>query len=169
MSFHAEDISAVFLFSGLHSDYHKPSDDWSKLDFARMGTLAEATVVLLAELCSASITDLAYIKPPPVAHGGGNASRRSGGGVWFGSIPDYGASASGMKLGGTMPGGPAEAAGLIKADVITAINDFQIVDIYDFMDSLGEFKDGQTVVVHFIRDEKAMTAELTFFPRPSGD
>ena len=169
MSFHAEDISAVFLFSGLHSDYHKPSDDWSKLDFARMGTLAEATVVLLAELCSASITDLAYIKPAPVAHGGGNASLHSGGMVWFGSIPDYAASGSGMTLAGTMPGGPAEAAGLIKNDVITAINDFGIVDIYDFMDALGVFKDGQTVIVHFIRAEQEMTTELTFFPRPGGD
>jgi len=71
-----------------------------------------------------------------------------------------------MTLAGTMPGGPAEAAGLIKNDVITAINDFGIVDIYDFMDALGVFKDGQTVIVHFIRAEQEMTMELTFFPRP---
>jgi len=125
MAFHSDGISAVFFFSGLHSDYHKPSDDWEKLDYQRMSTLAHGTIAMLHELASTDSSELEYVKPAPVAHGGGG-NRRSGGGVWFGSIPDYAGEGgdAGMKLGGTVPGGPAESAGLLKDDVITAIDDF---------------------------------------------
>lgn len=171
MSFHAAEIPALFFFSGLHSDYHKPSDDSDKLDYPRMNSLVGATVALVQNLEEQPLNQFAWVKPAPVAsHGTGNR-RRSGGGVWFGSIPDYAGEGggTGMKLGGTVPGGPAEAAGLMKDDIVTGINDFAIQDIYDFMDSLGEFKDGQTVTVYILRNGEKMSIELTFFPRPSGD
>src|ERR1035438_3069554 len=31
-SFTAHQVPALFFFSGLHSDYHKPSDTWDKID-----------------------------------------------------------------------------------------------------------------------------------------
>jgi len=35
-SFVKADIPAVFFFSGLHDDYHKPGDDWHKLNYEKM-------------------------------------------------------------------------------------------------------------------------------------
>ncbi len=172
MSFHSAEIPALFFFSGLHADYHKPSDDSDKLDYPRMGTLVSATLALIDGLEGQPEQAFDWVKPAPVASHGRGGRQGAGGGVWFGSIPDYAGEeggGSGMKLAGTVPGGPAEAAGFLKDDVLTAINDFAIQDIYDFMDSLREFKDGETVTVHFRRNGENKTLELTFFPRPSGD
>src|SRR6202011_2450005 len=33
-SFTAKQVPVLFFFSGLHSDYHKPSDTWDKIDAA---------------------------------------------------------------------------------------------------------------------------------------
>ncbi len=89
--------------------------------------------------------------------------------VWFGSIPDYGAEPEegGMQLAGTAPGGPAEKAGLKSGDILKKVGATEIGDIYDFMDSLSGFKDGQTITIVFLREGKEEQVELTFFPRPS--
>ena len=31
-SFTAKQVPVLFFFSGLHGDYHKPSDTWDKID-----------------------------------------------------------------------------------------------------------------------------------------
>ena len=74
-----------------------------------------------------------------------------------------------MALSGTSPGSPAEKAGLLPGDILKKVGDVEVGDIYDFMDALGTFKNGQTIAVEVLRDGKLMTFEMTFFPRPQGD
>jgi hypothetical protein len=168
MSFHKVGISALFFFSGLHSDYHKPTDDVDKIDFVGMAEVSSAVSDLLAYLQRAAEEGtLAYKKPETPVGGQGRDPRAAS--VWFGSIPDYGAEpeGGGMQLAGTSPGGPAEKAGLKSGDILKKVGDTEIGDIYDFMDSLGGFKDGQTITIVFLRDGKEEQVEMTFFPRPS--
>lgn len=166
MSFHKMEIPAVFFFSGLHSDYHKPSDDWEKVTFPAMADLAVALVDFLERMQTPALDQFAYIKPKAADGEGGERKVRSAT-VWFGSIPDYGAMPdTGMQISGTSPGGPAEKAGLLPGDVIVQIGDFPIGDIYDFMDTLADFQDGDTTEVTVIRDGKEKKLSLTFFPRP---
>ncbi len=169
MSFQNAKIPALFFFSGLHSDYHKPSDDADKLDYPRMADLGAAVTVLLDDLRAAPREQFAYVAPQRADE---HANRRvSGARVWFGSIPDYGAApeGGGMKISGTAPGGPAERAGLQEGDVIRAIGEYEVGDIYDFMDALAHFHDGDTVEVKVLRKGEEVVLPLTFFPRPSGD
>ena len=170
MSFHKVGIPAVFFFSGMHSDYHRPSDDWQKITFGRMAELGSGIADMLIRLQIAPRSDFEYVKPAAQkAHGGGGSRRGSG--VWFGSIPDYGnePEGGGMALSGTSPGSPAEKAGLLPGDILKKVGDVEVGDIYDFMDALGTFKNGQTIAVEVLRDGKLMTFEMTFFPRPQGD
>ncbi|MBC8328758.1 MAG: M20/M25/M40 family metallo-hydrolase [Planctomycetes bacterium] len=169
MSFHGVQIPALFFFSGLHSDYHKPGDDADKLDYARMAALAEAVAVLTDELANADRGSLAWIKP--VADPDAEQREVVAAKVWFGSIPDYSAEPEdgGMQIAGTSPGGPAEKAGLVKGDIIKKVGGFEIVDIYDFMDSLGSFSNGDTIDVAILRGGEELTIKLTFFPRSTGD
>lgn len=170
MSFHKMDIPAVFFFSGMHSDYHRPTDDWEKITYGRMAELGAGIADMLIRLQIAPRSDFEYIKPEaPKMHGGGS-SRRSAG-VWFGSIPDYGnePEGGGMALSGTSPGSPAEKAGLVSGDILKKVGSVEVGDIYDFMDALGTFKNGQTIAVEILRDGKPLTLEMTFFPRPQGD
>ncbi len=165
MSFQQAGIPALFFFSGLHADYHKPSDDAEKLDYALMREVAVAVSELLVQLQDAEPAALAFLKPAEPA-GGEREARRPG--VWFGSIPDYAAApeGGGMQIAGTSPGSPAEKAGLQAGDVIRKLGDVAIGDIYDFMDALGQFKTGDTVAVEFVRGGAIRIVPLTFIPRP---
>ncbi len=168
MSFHQAGIPALFFFSGLHGDYHKPGDDAEKLDYPRMAEVAFAVSDLVAQLQLADAAALAYVAPAAPA-GGAREGRRPG--LWFGSIPDYAAApeGGGLQIAGTSPGSPAEKAGLQAGDVIRKLNDVVVGDIYDYMDALAGFKEGDTITVTVLRAGQTLTLPLTFFPRPTNE
>jgi len=168
MSFHQAGIPALFFFSGLHADYHKPGDDAEKLDYARMAEVAFAVSDLIAQLQLADAGSLAYVAPTAPA-GGAREGRRPG--LWFGSIPDYAAApeGGGLQIAGTSPGSPAEKAGLQAGDVIRKLDGIVIGDIYDYMDALAGFKEGDTISVTFLRAGQSLTVPLTFIPRPTSE
>ncbi|MDA0667469.1 MAG: M28 family peptidase [Planctomycetota bacterium] len=169
MSFHKMDIPAIFFFSGIHSDYHKPSDTADKVTYAGMANLAVGLIAFLEHLETAPRSDFAYLKPA-ASKDAGKGRRGMADGIWFGSMPDYGAMVErGMLINGTSAGSPAEKAGLLAGDIIVKVGPSDIGDIYDFMDSLADFKNGQTITVVVLRDGKPTDLSLTFFPRPSGE
>ena len=170
MSFHKKSIPAIFFFSGLHSDYHKPSDDAEKLAYRQMAILANGLAEFIGELQRVD-GGFEYHKPQAAVDENGEVRHVARANVWFGSIPDYGAEPldGGMQLSGTSPGSPAEKAGLQGGDILKQVGDIAIFDIYDFMDGLAVFADGDTVTVKYLRDDKLQTTELTFFPRPAGN
>jgi S1-C subfamily serine protease len=49
-------------------------------------------------------------------------------------------------------GGPAEAGGMLKGDVIIGLNGKSVTNIYDYMARLKELETGQTVSVEVIRN-----------------
>ena len=161
MSFHKKSIPAVFFFSGLHSDYHKPSDDPEKITYPEMAYFAHGLMPFMQTLEVAE-AGFAYKKPEPEEERSVASFK-----VWFGSIPDYGAEPEdgGMAISGTSPGSPAEKLGLIDGDIIKQVGKVTIFDIYDFMDALALFKNGDIVLVKWLRDGKEMDGFLTFFPR----
>ncbi len=170
MSFERKQIPAAFFFSGLHADYHKPSDDWEKITFPAMQELAQGASFFLDELQALPRAELAYAAPAADPRAGGaGPGRARGGGAWFGSIPDYGAAPAGggLQIAGTSPGSPAEKAGLQAGDVIKKLDGAVVQDIYDFMDALGGFKVGQTIQVEILRAGQTLTLPLTFIARPA--
>jgi len=166
MSFQQVGIPALFFFSGLHADYHKPSDDADKIDYAGMEAVGYAVSDLLIHLQLSDRALFAYVKPAE-PEGGEREVRRAA--VWFGSIPDYAAApeGGGMQIAGTSPGSPAEKAGLQAGDVILKVGEVSVGDIYDFMDGLAGFQNGQTIQVTIKRGDKRIVLPLTFFPRPT--
>lgn len=168
MPFHQAGIPALFFFSGLHGDYHKPGDDADKLDYEGMRSVSFAVSVLIGQLQAADRATLAYV--PPAAPAGGERDMRRPG-IWFGSIPDYAAApeGGGMQIAGTSPGSPAEKAGLLPGDVIKQLDATTIRDIYDFMDALAGYRIGQTVQVTVLRAGQSLTIPLTFFERPTAE
>ncbi|TAH35548.1 MAG: M28 family peptidase [Planctomycetota bacterium] len=161
MSFHQAGVAALFFFSGMHSDYHKPGDDWHKLDYARMQILAEAAGRLVLDLGNVPREQFAYMAPPPADPHQGLAL--SGERASMGTIPDYGANpeGGGMQLAGVSPGGAAERAGLRGGDVIKKLGAVAVGDIYDFMDALGRYKPGDAVDVVVLRDGALHTLPVT--------
>src|SRR5204862_1673138 len=100
---------------------------------------------------------LTFIPPPKEAAGASPGAFKTR----FGSIPDYAFDGPGMRLSGTSPGGPAEKAGLLRGDVIVAIDGQKIDGLGDFMLVLNTHKPGDVLSVEVERDNAKETCHVT--------
>ncbi len=155
-SFVGKKIPVLFFFSGLHSDYHKPSDTWDKINApsaAQLLNLVGDVALQLAEAPSppAFIT---VVEDKPVSGGGG------GYGPYFGSIPDFGEVKDGVRFSDVRPGSPAAKAGLKAGDILVRFADKPIHNLYDFTDALRRSKVGEVVEVKVLRDGQPLTASV---------
>lgn len=156
-SFVAKKIPVLFFFSGLHSDYHKPSDTWDKINAPSAARLLDMIGNVAVQLANAQDTPafqvVAEDKPPG---GGGGA----GYGPYFGSIPDFGQTENGVKFADVKPNSPAAKAGLKAGDVLVQFGDKPIKNLYDFTDALRRSKVGDVVEVKVLRDGQPVTASV---------
>jgi len=162
-SFVARKIPVLFFFSGLHSDYHKPSDTWDKIDAPDAAHLLDFIGNVILQLDTASerpqfVTVAADDPHSGVASGGGY-------GPWFGSIPDFGQSENGVRFSDVQPGSPAAKAGLKAGDVLVEYRGMPIHNLYDFTDALRGSKVGEAVNVTVLRDGKALKMSVTLAQR----
>ncbi|MCL4484491.1 MAG: PDZ domain-containing protein, partial [Bacteroidetes bacterium] len=73
--------------------------------------------------------------------------------VSLGIIPDFaGIVKEGMRIDGVTPGRPASKAGLLKGDVIIAIDGKKVGSIYDYMSRMKAYSPGQIISVDVMRD-----------------
>ncbi len=162
-SFVTKKIPVLFFFSGLHSDYHKPSDTWDKINAASAVRLLDLVDSVTEQLDAAAnrpeFVTVVEDKPAGVAGGGG------GYGPYFGSIPDFGQIENGVKFSDVKPGSPAAKAGLKGGDILVQFGDMPIKNLYDFTDALRRSKVGDVVEVKVLRDGKPLTAKVTLEQR----
>jgi hypothetical protein len=157
-SFLRDGIPALHFFSGVHPDYHKPSDDADKVEADGAARVAALVLELVHEIQRAPA--LAFVEPP--APTTPQASSASGGfRTRFGSVPEYSYTGKGLLLAGTSSGGPAERAGLLEGDVLVRIDDVVIEGIGDFMYVLNSHKPGDVVLVHYVRDGEEREVRVT--------
>jgi Zn-dependent M28 family amino/carboxypeptidase len=62
-SFYDKGIPALHLYTGMHEDYHRPTDDWEKLNIAGMVKVSDVVFALATDLAT-SREPLAFVKPP---------------------------------------------------------------------------------------------------------
>lgn len=156
-SFVTRKIPVLFFFSGLHSDYHKPSDTWDKINApsaARLLDLIGNAAVQLANANDAPAFQVVAEDKPPTGGGGG------GYGPYFGSIPDFGQTENGVKFSDVKPNSPAAKAGLKAGDILIQFGDKPIKNLYDFTDALRRSKVGDVVEVKVLRDGQPVTASV---------
>lgn len=65
------------------------------------------------------------------------------------------------------PGGPAEAAGMLTGDIVTAIDGVAVDEQNAFAEVLFLHQPGDTVTVDVLRGEQSITVQLTLFERPA--
>lgn len=163
-SFAGKGIPVLFFFSGLHSDYHKPSDTWDKVN----GAVAARVVNLVADVSERLITAdqrPQFQKVEVNPHSGGVPSGGGGYGPYFGSIPDFAPIENGVKFSDVRPGSPADKAGLKGGDVMVQFGDKPIKNLYDFTFALRESKVGDVVNVKVLRDGKPHEVKVTLEQR----
>jgi hypothetical protein len=157
-SFVSKKIPVLFFFSGLHSDYHKPSDTWDKINAPEAARLLDFISSVGTQIADAPARPafINVVEDRPA--GGGGAGR--GYGPYFGSIPDFGQTENGVKFSDVRPGSPAAKAGLKAGDVLIQFGDKPIKNLYDFTDALRRSKVGDVVEVKVLRDGQPITASV---------
>jgi len=156
-SFVTKKIPVLFFFSGLHSDYHKPSDTWDKINSssaARLLDMVESVATHLAETDQPPAFQVVTEEKPTGGGGGG------GYGPYFGSIPDFGQVENGVKFSDVKPNSPAAKSGLKAGDILVQFGDKPIKNLYDFTDALRRSKVGDVVEVKVLRDGQPVTASV---------
>jgi membrane-associated protease RseP (regulator of RpoE activity) len=159
-SFVSQKIPVLFFFSGLHGDYHKPSDTWEKIDPQAAARLLDVVAATTLEIDDAperpQFINLGDANP----HAGGVPGGGGGYGPYFGSIPDFGETENGVRFSDVKPGSPAAKAGFKAGDILIQFGDKPIKNLYDFTDALRRSKVGDVVPVIVLRDGKEVKADV---------
>lgn len=165
-SFVARKIPVLFFFSGLHSDYHKPSDTWDKINAPDAARLLDFIAGVITQIDTAAARPKFITVAAEDPHSGVTDTGGGGGyGPWFGSIPDFGESENGVRFSDVQPGSPAAKAGLKAGDVLVDFAGKPIHNLYDFTDALRRSKVGDVVAVTVLRDAKPLKASVTLAQR----
>jgi membrane-associated protease RseP (regulator of RpoE activity) len=161
-SFTTKQVPVLFFFSGLHGDYHRPSDTWDKIDSVAAAKLLDLTgSVAEALIESDGRPQYVRVLPPAVPAGGGG----SGYGPYFGSIPDFGEVPVGVRFSDVREGSPAAKAGLKGGDVLVEFDGKPIQNLYDFTYVLRAKKPGDQVKVKVLREGNPLEVLVTLAPR----
>jgi hypothetical protein len=167
ISFAAKQVPVVFFFSGLHGDYHKPSDTADKVD-ARSAAALVGYVADIASAIASAPQRPEYRQAPSRAadpHTSGAGTVGPGYGPDFGSIPDFDEPPKGVRFAAIQPGRPAARAGLQAGDILIEFDGKEIANLYDFTYALQSHKAGDEVLVKVIRGSQTIEAKVLLTPR----
>jgi hypothetical protein len=161
-SFYVKNVPVLFFFSGLHSDYHKPTDVPERILYPEQARVADLALRSTMELAS-NTERPAFVRVQeeqrPVTGSGG------GYGAYFGSIPDMGEEVEGVRFADVRDGSPAGKAGLKGGDVLVEFAGKPIKNLYDFTYALRAHKPGETISVTVLRGTERLTVTVTLDQR----
>jgi len=166
-SFTTKQVPVLFFFSGLHSDYHKPSDTWDKIDAPDAVKLLQMIGEVSEDLRESPDRPL-FVRVKEPGHAEGMAGQSSGGsgyGPYFGSIPDFGETAKGVKFADVREDSPAAKAGFKAGDVLVEFDGKPIQNLYDFTYALRARKPGDEVLVKVMRGDVPIEAKVLLTKR----
>ena len=162
-SFTTKSIPTLFFFSGLHGDYHKPSDTADKIDAGDAAKLLDYIAQLAVHLENDARPQFIRVAEPTMSSessGGG-----SGYGPNFGSIPDFNEPPKGVRFADVRDGTPAAKAGLKAGDILIEFDGKEIGNLYDFTYALRAHKPGDLVLVKVIRGTQTIEAKVLLTER----
>ena len=172
-AFYGAGIPVLHFFTNTHADYHRPSDDWQKIEvegIERVAALAAGVTRRVATGTGArAVTLTPQEQEAPDPHAGAapsdQPSSSSGYGPYLGTIPDMTPRDFGLRLTGVREGSPAEAAGLQAGDVVVEFDGRPIADIYAYTYALRDRRVGDEVTIVVERDGERVTVRAVLAER----
>jgi len=159
MSFNAKRIPVLFFFSGLHADYHRPTDTADKINATgsiQILRLAGAMTQRLADAPTRPLyTEVREQRAQGAAGGGGGYS------VYFGSVPDFRDDLNGVLFADIRSESPAAKAGLKAGDLLVEFDGQPIRNLNEYSYALGTKKPGDVVAVVVERNGQRIKANVT--------
>ena len=154
-SFYRKDIPVLFFFTGLHSDYHKPSDDADKINYIGMLKI----IRFIQQMIEADKQDqkLAFTKTREQQTS--TSARFS---VSMGIMPDYSFNGSGVRVDGVSDNRPAKKAGILTGDIVKQLGEHKTSSVESYMQALSKFKKGDKTTTIVLRGDKEISFEIVF-------
>jgi len=162
-SFYAAGRPVLHVFTDLHDDYHRTTDDWQKVDPEGFRRVSNFTMGLVTALANRPTKLTPVDVTPPPAHG--TAAGVPAYGTYLGTIPDMTDNPGGVRLLGVRAGSPAERAGLRGDDIITRIGELDVPDLQAMTKALRSHEPGDTVDIVIRRGNEVTTVRATLGTR----
>jgi aminopeptidase YwaD len=153
-SFYLKNIPVLFFFTGLHSDYHKPSDDADKINYIGEEKLIEYIGGLIAIINKNDKLQFTKTKEPKM-----EGTRFK---VTLGIMPDYTYSGVGVRADGITEGRVGSKAGMKTGDIIIQLGDTKIADMQVYMKALSTFKKSDATTVKVLRGKEEKILPIVF-------
>ena len=154
-AFYRKDMPVLFLFTGSHSDYHKATDDWDKINYTGQRDIVKLVYQIIETTDNKGKLPFTKTKDP-------QTGRSSGFKVSLGVIPDYGFTGTGMRIDGVSPGKLAEKIGLQTGDILLQLGEYTFIDVNSYMQSLGKFNKGDKTQLKIKRGKEEKTFDIVF-------
>jgi aminopeptidase YwaD len=154
-SFYRKDIPVLFFFTGLHTDYHKPSDDAPKINFN--GELAVVKYIYNVLGSTNDLPKLVFTKTREQQTG--TSTRFT---VSMGIMPDYTFTGAGVRVDGVSEGRAAQKAGLKTGDIVTQLGEHKVSSVEVYMQALSKFKKGDATKVKVKRGNEELEFDIVF-------
>ena len=181
--FNAAGVPVLFFHTGVHADYHRPSDTADKIDAAGMARIAELGRLVITRLAEGPRPVFAQVPGPgergrvaerPASEQPGreqSGARPPGvvgaaGGAFLGIAADTRAGWDGVRLGSIVPGSGAERAGLRAGDVLVRLDDTALQAFPDLRALLDRHRPGDTLRLVYLRDGLDHETSVTLGARP---
>jgi hypothetical protein len=155
-TFYRKDIPVLFFFTGIHSDYHKPSDDFDKINFTGELDIVKYIFSLLQREDEHK-EKLSFTKTKEPA-----TTTNARFNVRMGIMPDYSYPGEGVRVDGITEGQPAQIAGLETGDIILQLGEYNTSSLENYMQALAKFKKGEKTVVKIKRGNETLEKQVQF-------
>jgi Zn-dependent M28 family amino/carboxypeptidase len=153
-SFYLNDIPVLHFFTGQHEDYHRPSDDFDKLNYEGMETISNYIFDIISDL-----DDNGKLEFRKTKNESEDTPRFK---VTLGVVPDYMFDGKGMRIDGVTDDKPAHKAGMQKGDIVIQLGEIEVSDMRGYMTALSKFEKGNTTTAKIVRNGETIEVEVTF-------
>jgi hypothetical protein len=150
-SFYNAGIPVLFFFTGLHTDYHKPSDLADRINYKGEAEVLNYVHKTVAKL-DRDDTKPVFTPTKQNAQTSGKSRFR----VTLGIMPDYTYQDGGVRVDGVTENRPAMKAGVKTGDIITSLGDQKVTGMQTYMEALGKFAPGEKAILTLKRDGKEL-------------
>jgi hypothetical protein len=155
-SFYRKSVPVIFLYTGIHAEYHKPTDVPEKINVPAMKKVADFAELLAKDFTTRDTKPkYVVVKEPHRDPTAPDTPRPMG--PRLGVLPDYAYDGPGLRLEGVNPGSVADKAGIKGGDVIVEIAGKPVPNITGYMTAMGGQKLGTTIDVVVERGGKKLT------------
>jgi hypothetical protein len=154
-SFYRKGMPVLFMFTGSHSDYHKATDDWDKINYTGQLNIVRYVQAIIKNTDSYGKLDFLKTREQSM----GRSTKFT---VSLGVMPDYAFTGTGVRIEGATPGKLAERLGLKGGDVLLQIGEYKLVDVMSYMTTLSKFKKGDKTTLTYKRGADEVQLNIEF-------